>query len=109
MGKTIIKRDANLKFADEANVDSFYVANDKENKKDYILTQTDQDGNFQWIDLGSRANLSNYTFDSFQEALDYAMDQPNIRVTEHETRMGALTTLLENTKNALKTDYSVQS
>lgn len=94
----IVKRDPTVKYADQTSPQYFYLLKDKNSGKDYFLIET-SNGDWEWSDFGSRENLS--SFESFQDAIDFATSNNNFTLVEHTSRIGFLTTLQRNTQEAV--------
>ncbi len=105
--KTLVKRpSANTGYADEANPSKFYLVRKRANNKTYFLAETSE-GNYEWLDLGSRDNLSNQPHNSFEAAIGAVENEQEFELTEHETRMGALTNLLDRTREAVRNQEQI--
>jgi hypothetical protein len=99
--RQLIKRSSNVGFSDEANPTKFHLAKQKSNNKTYFLAETSE-GQWEWMDFGSKNNLSAHPCASFEEAIAEVSETEFFDLTEHDSRMGALTNLLERTKEAVR-------
>lgn len=96
--KQVLRRTPNQVFHDELSPKSFYLM--RENGKDYFLAESSE-GTWEWRDFGSRENAGGATFDSFEDAIEYATET-NTQVVRDlqvfESRRGLVKELAKRTE-----------
>lgn len=95
MSQQVIRRTPNQIFHDELKPNGFYLLS--ENGKDYVLNET-SDGQWEWQDFGSRENAGGTTFDSFETAIEYGIEEGRSLIT-FESRRGLISELYRRTES----------
>lgn len=97
--KQVLKRTPNQVFHDELSPSMFYLLTE-ENRKDYFLVETSE-GSWEWQDFGTRENAGGCSFESFEDAIAYALDSGNL--TMHDSRRGVISELHRRTEDKFNT------
>jgi hypothetical protein len=100
--KQVLRRTPNQVFHDELSPKSFYLM--KESGKDYFLAESSE-GTWEWRDFGSRENAGGTSFDSFEDAIEYATEPSSTEreIQMFESRRGLLTALYKATEARFQT------
>lgn len=94
--KQVLRRTPNQVFHDELSPNHFYLLREK--GKDFFLAESSE-GTWEWRDFGSRENAGGASFDSFEDAIEYATETNAQReLSVFESRRGFVAELAKRTE-----------